>query len=93
MLWLGKTAKSLFIFLFILFSFGLTTQGRSVGKCHMSQSYPGCHNVTTHDGSYDECGKIVYRPYSSCISIINFIWLYLHQFFDNSMVLMATESP
>ena len=29
-------AKSLFIFLFFSFSFGLTTQGRSVGKCHMS---------------------------------------------------------
>ena len=42
--WLGKTAKLLFIFLFFSFSFfflfGLTTQGRSVGKCHMSHVMP-----------------------------------------------------
>ena len=28
----------------------------------------GCHNVTSHDISHDEYGKIVHRPYSSCIS-------------------------
>ena len=66
MSWLGKTAKLLFIFLFILFSFGLITQERSVGKCHMTQSHTsGCHKVMSHKmGSYDECGKIVYRPCS-----------------------------
>jgi len=30
----------------------------------------GCHNVTSYDGSHDECGKIVHRPCSNCISSI-----------------------
>jgi len=64
--------KSLFIFLFILFSFGLTTQERSVGKCHMS-------HVTYHMNEY---GKIVHRPCGSCISSVqeieeNFIKFFL----------------
>jgi len=66
-------AKSLFTFLFILFSFGLMTQ-ESVGKCHMTNVI--CHSLTrilyvmSHDGSHDKCGKIVHRPYSSYISSI-----------------------
>ena len=24
--------------------------------------------VISHDGSHDKCGKVVHRPYSSCIS-------------------------
>jgi len=73
-------AKSLFISLFFsfsfLFSFGLTTQGKSVGKyyitiSHVIESYvkdvTGSYHMMT---SYDKCGKVVHRPYSSCISSI-----------------------
>ena len=42
-----------------LFLFGLITQGRSVGKYHMTMS---------QSQSHDEHGKIVHRPCSSCIS-------------------------
>ena len=28
------------------------------------------HDMTSHDGSHDRCGKVVHRPYSSCISSI-----------------------
>jgi len=55
-LWLGKTAKLLFIYLF----FSLYYTERSVGKCYIT-------SVTwlqSHDG------KVVHRPYSSCISSI-----------------------
>ena len=44
-----------------LFLFGLITQGRSVGKYHMTMS---------QSQSHDEHGKIVHRPCSSCISSI-----------------------
>ena len=30
----------------------------------------GSHIVTSHDGSHDKCGKVVHRPYSSCISSV-----------------------
>ena len=30
----------------------------------------GSHSITSHDGSHDECGKVVHRPCSSCISNI-----------------------
>ena len=30
----------------------------------------GCHSGMSHDGSYDEYGKVVHRPCSSCISSI-----------------------
>jgi len=70
---LGKMAKSLFIFLFFSFSFGLTIQERSTEEyyitsviCHISGSY----RVMSHNKSCNECGKIVHRPYSSCISNI-----------------------
>ena len=68
-------AKSLFILFFIFFSFlflfGLTTQERSTGKCyitmlHVTVTCQGCHRVMSHD----ECGRVVYRLYSSCISSI-----------------------
>jgi len=47
LLWLGKMAKSLFIFLFLFFSFliGLTTTRWSVGKYHVTLSQ--CHNGGT----------------------------------------------
>jgi len=36
--------------------------------CHKCYSHMiGSHEVTSHNGSYDECGKTVHRPYSSCI--------------------------
>ena len=60
-------AKSLFIFLFFSLSFGLTTQERSVGECHILYHMLGSHKVTSHNKSHDECGKIIHRPYSTCI--------------------------
>jgi len=59
-----------------LFLFGLTTQERSVGKCHMTNithhgHILGCHSVISHEiMSHDECGKEVHRLYSSCISSV-----------------------
>jgi len=35
---------------------------------HGKGSHNKCHKVTLHDRSHDECGKIVHRPYSSCIN-------------------------
>jgi len=40
--------------LYFTFSFGLTTQGRSMGKCHMTNvthhsHMSGCHKVTSHN--------------------------------------------
>ena len=58
MSWLDKIAKLLFIFLFFSFSFlflfGLTTQEKSVRKCHRIMSYSQSHisryhRVTSHD--------------------------------------------
>ena len=58
MSWLDKIAKLLFIFLFFSFSFlflfGLTTQEKSVRKCHRTMSYSQSHisryhRVTSHD--------------------------------------------
>ena len=68
--WLGKMAKSLFIFLFLflfLLSWIYYIEG-SVGKCH--SHITGSHSVTSHDRSHDRHGKVVHRPYSSCISSI-----------------------
>jgi len=59
-------AKSLFIFLFFSFSFGLTIQERSVGKYHMTNVIHHSYTVKSHD----ECRKIVHRPCSSFISSI-----------------------
>ena len=59
--WLGKTTKSLFIFSFLFFSLGLTTQ-KGVQESVTSQ----VSQVTvSHDGSHDKCGKVVHRPCSS----------------------------
>jgi len=72
-------AKSLFIFLFFSFSFlflfELTTQGKSVEKYYRTMSHVTvtCQDIT---GSchimelYNECGKVVHRPYSNCISSV-----------------------
>jgi len=63
--WLGKIAKLLFIFYFILFFFW-TYYTRKCGKV----SYGKCHILYHMMGSHDECEKIVHRLYSSCISSI-----------------------
>jgi len=47
-----------------------------MGKCHITNvtyygHISGCHSVTSHEMmSHDECGKVVHRPCSSCISSI-----------------------
>jgi len=69
MLWLGKIAKSLFIFLFFFFWYYYTRKkcGKVPhDKCHTSHHISGSHRVMSHD----ECRKIVHRPYSSCISSV-----------------------
>jgi len=58
-------AKSLFIFLFFFFSFGLTTQE---GVQESVTSQVSQHHVTLM--SHDGCGKTVHRPCSSCTSSI-----------------------
>jgi len=68
-------AKLLFIFLFFFFSFRLTIHKKcgkvSCHKCHTNHSHiivmASCH-IMSYDESHDGCGKIVHRPYSSCIS-------------------------
>ena len=62
MSWLGKTAKSLFIFTLLYFSFGLTIQG-GVWERVISQ-------VSQVSQSHDKYEKVVHRPYSSCISSV-----------------------
>ena len=37
-----------------------------------------CHRVMSHD----ECGKVVHRPYSSCISSVQNLMKTLLSFFD-----------
>jgi len=65
----------LLFFFFFLFLFGLITQERSVEKCHMTILHVtvicqditrSCHMMMSHD----KCGKVVYRPCSSCISSV-----------------------
>jgi len=41
-----------------------------VGKCHITGVAGISHMVISHDKSHDECGKVVYRPRSNCISSI-----------------------
>jgi len=40
-----------------------------VSQSHNKKSQHHYH-MTSHDGSHDEYGKVVYRPCSSCISSI-----------------------
>ena len=56
MSWLGKIAKLLFIFYFILFAFKLITQERSIEKYHMSYHIMGLHN---------KYRKVVHKPYNN----------------------------
>ena len=76
LLWLGKTAKSLFIFLFLfLLSWIYYIEG-STGKCHVTsvtvtwQEVTAWHHMMSYDGLYDRHGKVVHRPCSSYISSI-----------------------
>ena len=39
-------------------------------KCHVTGVTGVSHMVMSHDESHDECGKVVYRPHSNCISSI-----------------------
>ena len=59
---------------FFSFSFGLTIRKEyrkvSHDKCHMSYHMSGSHSVVLHDKSHDECGKVVHRLCSDCISSI-----------------------
>jgi len=60
-------AKSLFIFLFFFFSFSFSLLHRKeCGKVLLSHS----HMVMSYNKLHDECGKVVHRPYSSCISSV-----------------------
>ena len=67
---LAKWLKSLFTFFSFFFFSGLTTQEWSMRKYHMTK----CHRVTVRwhhmTKSLGNCGKIVHRLCSSCISSI-----------------------
>ena len=42
-----------------------------MGKCHVtSVTQSWSHHMMSHDESHDRHGKIVHRPYSSCISSV-----------------------
>jgi len=71
--WLGKTAKSLFIFLFSFFFFWTYYIRRSVRKYHITSvivTWNKYHSIMSHDQVTWGCRKIVHRPCSSCISSI-----------------------
>jgi len=72
---LAKWLSHYFILLSFLFLFGLTIQGRSTEKYHMTmlQVTVICQNITRSCHimvSHDKCRKVVYRLCSSCISSI-----------------------
>ena len=74
--WLGKMARSLFIFLFFFFSFRLTIH-KKCGKVLRHKCYTVTvtwnKNVTVSHHmtkSHEECEKIVHRLYSSYISSV-----------------------
>jgi len=77
MSWLGKTAKSIFIFLFfsflLLLSWTYYTEG-STEKCHIVtvtwQEVTLSHHMMSYNRSHDRHGKVVHRPCSNCISSI-----------------------
>jgi len=103
--WLGEMAKSLFIFLFfslLFWTYYTRKKCRRVlhYKCYTSQlQVRWCHMIRSHD----DHGKVVHRPCSSCISsvenlmatlsVTNFIWPYLHQFFGNFYGLNGIRKP
>ena len=64
MTWLNSQVI-IYIF-FFYFYFWTYYIGRSMGKCYVTSVIA----FTSHDRSYDECGKIVHRLCSSCISSI-----------------------
>jgi len=59
-------AKSLFIFLFFSFLFFSFT----LDLLHRKECRKVSHHMMSHDGSHDECVKVVHRPCSSCISSV-----------------------
>ena len=68
---LAKWLSYYLYFFSFLFLFGLTIQERKCGKVSydniIHHNYISeYHRVTL----YNECGKVVHRPYSSCISSI-----------------------
>ena len=67
--WLGKMAKSLFIFLFFSFSFQTYYTRKECGKVSHNNVMCHQHDVTWME-SHDNHGKIVHRPCSSCISSV-----------------------
>jgi len=64
---------SFLLFSFIFFYLELTIQ-KEVWESIMSQVLHSCGHMTSsvmsYDGSHDKCGKVVHKPYSSCISSI-----------------------
>ena len=59
-----------FLFFSFLLSWTYYIEG-SAGKCHItSGTSHKSHHMMSHDGSHDKCGKVVHRPYSSCISSV-----------------------
>ena len=69
--WLGKITKSLFIFSFLLdLLYRRECEKVSHHKCRKSQSHNRKSQYHITLMSYDKCGKVVHRPYSSCISSV-----------------------
>jgi len=67
--WLSKMAKLLFIFLFFSFPFLLSWTYYTEGSWESVMSQAS-HHMMSHNWSHDRHGKIVHRPYSSCISSV-----------------------
>ena len=42
----------------------------SCHKCHSHIIVAASYHMRSHDGSHDKYGKVVHRPYSSCISSV-----------------------
>jgi len=70
--WLGKTAKSLFYFTFFFFSFLFFSYLDLLYKKEVQESvtWQCCMSQSHVRMSHDECGKVVHRPCSSCISSV-----------------------
>ena len=69
---LAKWLSHYLYFFSLLFFSGLTIQGWSARKYHMTKHHrvTGHSQVMSHDQVTWEHGKIVHRPYSSCISSV-----------------------